>query len=60
MPGQISQVIAQEFGLNLVNEPPLAQVGAEPGPPAAAPPPAAEQQPQENPPSAGFSLPEPQ
>jgi hypothetical protein len=59
MPGQISQVIAQEFGLNLVNEPPLEQATAEPGAPPG-PPVAEPQQPEENPPSAGFSLPEPQ
>lgn len=59
MPQQISQVIAQEFGLELINEQPLvpatADSGAPPGPPEAAEP-----QAEENPPSAGFSLPEPQ
>jgi len=58
MPQQISQVIAQEFGLNLVVEPQLEQATAEPGAPPG--PPAAEQQFQEDPPSAGFSLPESQ
>ncbi|KFC61950.1 portal protein [Massilia sp. LC238] len=61
MPQQIAQVIAQDFGLELVNEAPLTQGNGEPGPPPAAPPPPeAQQQYEENPPSAGFSLPEPQ
>lgn len=61
MPRQIAQVIAHDFGLELVDEPPLAQGGGEPGaPPAAAPPSEAQQQYEENPPSAGFSLPESQ
>lgn len=55
MPQQISQVIAREFGFDLVAEPPLTPPGADPGaPPSAAP------QSEEDPPSAGFSLPEPQ
>lgn len=60
MPQQIAQAIAQEFGLDLAAEPPLQSTG--PGQ-AAAPPleagPAAPQ-PEENPPSAGFSLPQQQ
>jgi len=58
MPQQIAQVIAQEFGLELVNEPPLAEAGADPGAPPGLPP--AAPQPEEDPPSAGFSLPESQ
>jgi len=53
LPGQVSMAIGQEFGIDLLSEPPL---------PGAPPPgaPAAEQQTEENPPSAGFSLPESQ
>jgi hypothetical protein len=63
MPQQVSQAIAQEFGLDLASEPLMAPDGAPPGTPAAPPPPAAgpaTPQPEENPPSAGFSLPEQQ
>lgn len=61
MPQQVSQAIAQEFGLDLAAEPPLPNPGAAPGPAAAPPGPGpAAPQPEENPPSAGFSLPEQQ
>lgn len=61
MPQQIATAIAAEFGLDLEAEPPLMQWKGEPGASPPAPPPAAEQQQfEENPPSAGFSLPEPQ
>lgn len=63
MPQQVSQAIAQEFGIDLASEPLLMPDGAEPGPAATAPPPTSgpvPPQPEENPPSAGFSLPEPQ
>lgn len=57
MPEQVSLAIAQEFGLDLAAEPPLPPGGGDPGAP---PGPAVDQQAEENPPSAGFSLPEPQ
>ena len=65
MPFQISQAIAQEFGLDIANEPsPLAHASGVPDVPATPPQPpqepAAGPAPEENPPSAGFSLPEQQ
>ncbi len=63
MPQQVSQAIAQEFGLDLASEPLVAPDGAPHDAAAAPPPPAAgpaTPQPEENPPSAGFSLPEQQ
>jgi len=58
VPLQVAQEIGREFGLSLVAEQPIAPQGIDLGAPPG--PPAAEQQYEENPPSAGFSLQEPQ